>query len=279
MARTILYVFAGREANMRLLMPFLHRIVEDHPNVDVDIWNLARKPEDAEFLQTLGGERVIVRNDFYQHPDGWNAVWRHYAKPEYQDTLFVKIDDDVVFFEADRFGEFLDFAYNRYPGGITTAQVVNNGACTKHDPELQRRFEALGIPLLDVHLSNEYARRSHEYFMEHWQSLVGHPLEFKVDMINWLSINFIAFDWSVAKFIGDHVGQYSPPHIRGRDWLPSQILGDEGAANLCDIAIAKGFMAAHLGFGPQCPTDEQLDQWRTVYESIGRNYLSRERIA
>jgi hypothetical protein len=270
MPKVVLFAFWGRKRCVELQLPLIRRVLRDNPNVTFEGWNLARNPADAAYLQSLEDE-FCIRSDFYNHPDGWNAVWRHYAKPEYRDTLFVKIDDDMAFFEADRFGEFIALAAS-HPARITTAQVVNNGACTRHDPELQQRFSTLGVPLLDVHMSNEYARRCHEHFLERWEPLVGQPLE-AVPCTDWLSINFIAFDWDVAKFIGDRVGGQSPLHIRGRDWPPYQILGDEGAANLCDVIVAKGYMAAHISFGPQSITDAQWDEWLTLYESVGTRYL------
>jgi hypothetical protein len=269
----VLFIFAGREANMRLQMPFLRRIVEQNPNVQVDIWNLARLPEDAEYLQTLGGERISVRNEFYRDADGWNAVWRYYAHPRFEQHLFVKIDDDVVFIETDRFAELVEAA-KAHPGAVTSAQVVNNGACTRTHRGLWSTFARLDLPLLDVHLSNAYAQRIHEYFFSSWDAMVHQPVEL-VPSGDWLSINLIAMDHSSVAFIAKTVGTPSPAHIAGRDWQPGTICGDEGAANMLPRYILTGMVAGHLTFGPQYVTTEQGEAWRAVYESIGTRYLTR----
>ncbi len=269
MRDVVLYVFAGRRANMRLQIPFLERIVRDHPNVRVDIWNLARLPEDAEYLQTLGGERIAVRNDFYRSPDGWNNVWRYYARPEFSETTFCKADDDVVFIETDRFGEFVAAA-EANPGSIISAQVVNNGAALATFPALFKRFEQLGIPLLDVHMSNRFAEMSHEFFFENepW----GRDVEL-VPMSTWCSINLISYTYDVGRSIAQSVGSLSPGRIADRVWQPGTILGDEGAANIPPRFVLKGFVAGHLTFGPQRCSDEQQDAWRAYYEAAGRRYL------
>lgn len=257
---------------MRLQMPFLHRIIEQNPNVRVDIWNLARIPEDAEYLQTLAGERIAVRNEFYRDADGWNAVWRYYAQPRFEQTLFTKLDDDVVFIETDRMAELVQAAED-HPGSVVSAQVINNGACTLTHPGLLRVFEKLNIPLLDVHTSNAYAMRTHEEFFANWDAMVHQPVNVVPSAV-WLSINAIALDHQALKFVAETVGTPSPPHIAGRDWPAGMVCGDEGACNLLDRYILTGMIAGHLGFGPERVTDEQATRWRALYESIGRNYLA-----
>lgn len=37
MLRVILFVFAGRKANMQLQVPYIKRILAEHPNVEYDI--------------------------------------------------------------------------------------------------------------------------------------------------------------------------------------------------------------------------------------------------
>lgn len=43
--RVILFVFAGRRPNMELQLPFARRILEEHPNTEYHVWNLARERE------------------------------------------------------------------------------------------------------------------------------------------------------------------------------------------------------------------------------------------
>lgn len=271
----VLFTFAGRRPNMELLIPYMKRILAEHPNVQWDIWNLARDPEDAEYLQTIMGERITVRNDYYRVNDWWTGladVWKHYADPSYAGTVFVKTDDDTAFVETDRFGEFVQAAID-FPDHVVSALVVNNGASTRFLSGVQEEFDGLGIPLLDVHMSNEYAEKAHEWFWKNWREVVNAPI-LTAGTEEWTSINWIAYQYPMAKRLAELIGQSSPPHIAGRDWPAGSIIGDEGAVNMMGRIIHRGFVVAHLTFGPQYATDEQQDRWRGEYAKIAQEYLA-----
>ena len=272
----ILFVFAGRKQNMELQLPLVRRIITEHPNVQYHVWNLSRNDDDNHYLRAIEGERITVLNDYFGIAPwlGFNAVYRHYAhNPKYRDHLFVKVDDDVVFIETGRFGEFVD-AVNGNRASVVTAKVVNNGACTPTEPGLWSGFEALSLPLLDVHLSGEYAVMSHTYMFKHWREMVGQPVKL-IKTRDWLSINTIGYDWRMVRKIARRVGTPSPGDIAGRSFTPRIKIGDEGMVNMLPRLILQGFLTAHLSFGPQHAhlTDAQLSLWRKRYAAIGQQYL------
>ena len=265
MPEIVVFAFYGRRANVEIQLPFIRRILAGHPEVRFDAWNLARNERDRQYVQSLPEAR-----DGYSN---WDDIWRHYAGEEYRDTIFVKLDDDVVFLEAERFEELIR-AVRQNPGAIISAQVINNGASHRVDPELWGRVKELAIPLQDFHACNYYAEMSHQWFFDNWLEVTDGPVEL-TPAGDWLSINCIAFDRTAAKFIGDGVGTPSPPHIAGKDWPPGFPLGDEGAANILPCYVLRGMVAAHLTFGPQNCTDEQQDRWRDEYARIAKEYLER----
>lgn len=274
---TILFVFAGRRANMELQLPFIHRILNDHPETQCHLWNLARRPEDNEYLRTLhlrhDQERLIVINDFHG-PDPWKRmgdVYRHYTDDQYRDSLFVKMDDDVVFIESERFGEFVK-SIDTNRNSVISAKVINNGACTLLEPGLRGEFESLGIPLLDAHLSAEYAEMSHRYLFNHWTELVGQQPQL-IPTPEWLSINLIGYDWAMGKRIAQTIGTPSPRHIAGREFRRIDRMGDEGVVNTLPRTVCQGFLAAHLSFGPQKLPDTTWDELRALYAEVGAQYL------
>ena len=270
----ILFMFAGRRQNMRVNLPLIRRIVEENPRVQFDIWNLARSAEDAEWLKPLTGERTRVLN-YFAGPRAdrrLNKVWQHYANRQYQDHLFVKIDDDVVFIDTDKFGEFVD-QVELNPERILSAEVVNNGACTEFMPELWQQFLKLDIPLLDVHESNKYATFAHEFMFDNWRDLVARPTGL-ADIETWLSINFIGLDWRMLALLNNQIGRRSPEWIADRQWRPGSRVGDEGAANLFPRSVMTGFTVGHLGFGPQKLTARQETSWCKGYAKIAELYLS-----
>lgn len=253
---------------MELQLPLVERILAENPGVEYHVWNLARTADDGAFVRSLAGERITVINDMYGD-SSWSRfddVYRHYSTSKWSECLFVKLDDDVVFIETDRFPHFID-AVESHPGTVVSANVVNNGACTATIPGLWDRFCELGIPLLDVHRSSAYATACHEYFLGNWRSIVGRPV-IALPTREWLSINMIGFDWAALGQIAAQVGTLTPPEIAGRHFGQT-LLGDEGMVNLLPRVIVDGFTAAHLSFGPQRIDDAKLESWRRGYARIG----------
>jgi len=269
----ILFMFAGREGNLRINLPIIRKILDDNPRVSFHLWNLARLHADSEFIKSVEGERIKVWNQWSGRAAIHNMprVWHYYARDSFRDVLFVKMDDDVVFVESEKFGAFVD-AIEANPNKILSAEVVNNGACTPFMPKLWDGFSQLGIPLLDVHESNEYAQLAHRFMFEEWRDLVSRPLGF-ADVDTWLSINFIGMTWEMLHRLQGKIGHRSPTRIADREFRPSARTGDEGAANMFDRTVMRGFTAAHLGFGPQKVTDHQEFEWRQDYDEIAWEYL------
>lgn len=269
--RVILLTFAGRQPNMELQVPLARRILADHPNVQYHMWNLARTRADALYLQTLGGKGTVFNQFYRSRKARFLDVYQFYADPQFEDCLFIKIDDDIVFMETRRFADFVA-AVDANRGTVVSAKVINNGASTRTEPQLWAQFQKLGIPLLDVHISKAFAELAHEYFFAHHQELTGQPIQLMPTQ-DWVSINCIGYDWPTARLLAQHIGTPSPPLIAGRKWPPGTLLGDEGVVNTLPRSIFQGFTAAHLAFGAQWPTPELFASWRDRYATLGRNYL------
>src|SRR6202008_4125622 len=109
----------------------------------------------------------------------------YYAQLQFKDTLFVKIDDDIVFLETARFGKFVE-AIDRHRGGPIVANIINNGACTPVNPGIWKGFQDLNMPLLDVHIGREFPEMAHGYFFDHHDEVLNQPIEL-VPTEDWLS--------------------------------------------------------------------------------------------
>lgn len=275
---TVLFVFAGRKPNLDLQLPLVRRILAENRDTQFHVWNLTKTPEDDTFVRSIRGERIRVLNDFCG-PNPWarfNDVYKHYTADRYRNTRFVKIDDDVVFLETRRFKAFVDAIA---PGRFLSAKVINNGACTPTEPELWSLFQTMGIDLLDVHLFPEYAELCHRWFFDNWRQVINHDPAL-TETQDWLSINVIGYTWETGCELARRVGNPSPRHIAGREFLPSRRgparLGDEGAVNLFPRVIHEGFTAGHLYFGPQAKQMDEslLSELRKQYADIGRQYLA-----
>lgn len=290
--RTILFAFWGRRDNIELQLPYVHRILAENPEVEFHGWDLCRDARDSRYLRTLTGERFKVRTNFYQGngkaSQGQARVWKHYATPEYRDCAFVKIDDDDVFLETAGFAGFSQAAQDN-PGHVISALTINNGASTRHIPEVWAGYQTLlsanahertlGKPLelLDVHLSADYAEMSHRWFHSNWRTLIGGADTDIVPSNDWVSINAIALTWPVLQCVAALLGTVPPSEIAGRHFTDRNRVGDEGACNMLPRMIHKGFVVAHLNFGPQIAAmePETWTELRKLYSDISGQYLNR----
>lgn len=275
----ILFVFAGRRANMELQLPLIKRILALHKNVEYHIWNLARRESDDAYLRTIRGDRIVVRHELCDAAphEKFGSVYGHYADPEYSDRLFVKIDDDVVFLQVDRFGKFLSLI-EQHPDTVLSAHVINNGASAALDGiwqqfvdwQIARNDKSNDIQLPEVHTSNQFAVQSHQYAFDHFDDLLSEPVSVH-QTTDWLSINLIGYSWPVAQLMIERGLNNAP--IPTRQAGPDVLLGDEGVVNTVPRAIVKGFLAGHLSFGEQAVKAKQYDEWRERYAELGRSYL------
>lgn len=288
----ILFVFAGRRPNLELQLPLARQILAEHPNVQYHVWNFARNDEDREYIKTIQGERITVWNgpaeQGFDSPaptsapgavqfgaNEHNAAYNHYANDTYREHLFVKVDDDIVFLETARFGKFIE-AIETHRGCSLVANTINNGACTPVNPHIWDKYLHLDVPLLNVHRSNAYADIAHTHMLEHHTEILDQPIEL-IPTEDWLSINAVGYDWRFLRLVLRTIGTPHPRCLAGRDmrgW--GKRFGDEGVFQTRRRIIMKGFTAAHISYGPQDPTDEQLSRWRTGYKELAETYFAAE---
>lgn len=276
MKPVILYTFWGRRGNVELQLPLIQRILDENPNVQFHAWNLARQHVDYFYIKTITGDRITVHNEFFRtrpHRNGYNMVYQHYTHATYQNTLFVKIDDDVIFMETGKFADFVK-TIEENPDTVISAQVINNGACAPTQP-IWPEYLSHGDRLLDWHLHRWTAELAHQCFFDHWRDILDETPEL-IRTEDWLSINAIGYNYELGKTITERLATPSPRHISGRDFNARDKVGDEGAVNMSPRAIYTGFVCSHLSFGPQNLTVPQVEQWREQYRKIGSEYLKEE---
>lgn len=281
MKRTIIFCFGGRRPNLELQLPFIRRILEDRPDVEYHLWNLAKDPGDDAYIRNLANGfkmprgQFKVRNDFAgKNPwEHFDDVYRSYTHPFFKKFRFVKLDDDDVFIQTKELGTFLD-AIDQNPHAVVSANVINNGACMRADSALYGRYRSMGIPLLDVHKHPRFAQMSHEYFFDNWRTIVEREPQW-VATSEWLSINCIGYDYEMGRTFASLLGTPHPRVVAGRRFRPVDKLGDEGMVNTLPRLIVKGFTVAHLTFGPQEKKAPHIwSDLRKRYAEIGQEYLN-----
>lgn len=295
--RILFVVFAGREANMRVSEPYFDRFLRDYPNAELHLWNLTRNESDNQYVRSRHDPeaRVFVFSDLWPGDNDWPAslcrrkrgrrprrcecvncrpapyeqVYHAYADhPEYADAVIIKVDDDVLFFETDRFGDVLA-ALRAHPNAVVSANVINNVVSAKHDPDLRGVIEEVYAPKTQrdwfmLHADPQYAVTSHEWFLQNWRDVPEFDVVRSLPGER-LSINFIAFTYPTLLRMSAAMRH-----------LAFRRIGDEGTVDQNFLPrIVRSFTVAHLAFGPQemgLPA-ATWDEYRKRYADLSREYL------
>jgi hypothetical protein len=257
---------------------------EGVPTLNVNNVQLARWPE----LDLTSGAQIMVRGGwggnlelgdvrsriqrFVGNPGEHMPYWQaydYYARrmKSFEDSIFLKCDDDIVYLDIDKLGDFVEFRRTNPKYLVVSANVVNNGVCAYFQqaagsiPERVGHFErppgGFGGSLW---LSAEKATQLHDYFLGTKDKRLPLP-EKVVDWTERQSINFIAW-----------LGR-DPVHMA----LPK---GDDEKALTVDLpemldrptAIYSDFMVSHLSFGPQ-ENGLNVDRLIAAYDALMRNAL------
>ena len=261
------------------------------PTLNVNNVALGRWPE----LDLSAGAQIMVRGGwggnlelgdvrsriqrFVGNPGEQMPYWQaydYYARrmKSFQDSIFLKCDDDIVYLDIDKLGDFVEFRRTNPKYLVVSANVVNNGVCAYFQqaagsiPSSVGHFErppgGFGGTLW---LSADKATQLHDYFLSTKDKRLPLP-EKVVDWTERQSINFIAW--------------------LGRDLVHMALpKGDDEKALTVDLpellgrptAIYSDFMVSHLSFGPQ---EQGLDVERLIaaYDALMRDALgAAEKIA
>ena len=292
--RLVIFSFAGREEYMSLQTKYVDDMLSRIPQAEFHIWNFSRKQSDNEYLQNLAAcsGRIRIFNEFYEGENKqticqkkigficscvrcrvgkWSEPYKFYASnAEYSNSIFMKIDDDIVFVESKKINDFVALI-TQNPGKIVTADVINNGRCASADPLQRKTLLAANIAPKETParwfmlcVSREFFFLSHKYFFENFYYVMSQEISLLELQDGRLSINFIAFDASmmkqIAALLGDSPGMHDEAVI---------------TANF-PIHLCKGFTACHLHFSDQRATisrDEEMEICNQYFRLM-KKYLS-----
>lgn len=161
---------AGRRRYMQYLVPFVVStgIVDRY-----DIWINTHNGADIEFFKLLA-EKYPVINLMWQ-PEGYvcgngsiNAFYRQCVDI---DTIYLKLDDDIVWMEDDAIQRMADFRIDNPHYFLVSPLVINNSLSTyilqvKGKISLDRYYKIIHAhPIL--WRSGKFALQLHEWFLRH----------------------------------------------------------------------------------------------------------------
>ena len=128
--RIIICIPAGRQRYLEILAPYLEGL---RPVVDsVHFWVNTRDPDDLDYIRSVASLDAWFQ--LIDPPKGtsitrilWHSVHVFYAECTDPYTIYVKLDDDLVYMDPlDKFTRFLDARIDNPDAFVVSANVLNN---------------------------------------------------------------------------------------------------------------------------------------------------------
>ena len=183
----------------------------------------------------------------------WAAIYHYYVEhaDDYADSVFLKCDDDIVYFNVDRLPDFIRFRRDNPDYFIVSASVVNNGVCAYE----QQRRGMIPESLIKLEMppngirgslweSGSAAEKVHSWFLAdpaHFDAqgpdVFIAPARLSINFIAWLGADLAHFDTRLAD--DEHDLSIAIPMFLGRQ-----------------TAVYMPFVASHLSFRQQ---DDTMD--------------------
>lgn len=252
---------AGRRRYMQYLVP---QVVASDVVDRYDIWINTTDKQDIEFFRLLAEEFPKI-NLVYQ-PDGVvngissiNAFYRECVE---EDTIYFKLDDDIIWIEPGMFEKMVRFRID-HPEYFLVSPLVINNALSTYILSLEKKIELIRYcparssdPLLWG--NGEFAAQLHEWFLNDYLKTGKYDRLYcgvKPVAMNRFSINAVLwFGREMKKFGGIVPGD-------DEEWLSCIKPAELGMANCfnCDAIVS------HFAFYSQ---RETLDK-RTILEQYG----------
>ncbi|MEI6667424.1 MAG: hypothetical protein WCP29_04645 [Acidobacteriota bacterium] len=239
---------------MAILLDYVLRALQTGVVSEYHVWDYARTPRDRIWLQTLPERhhaiRVLTPPSSDRH---YRAYYRHYRRDTYRDTVFVKIDDDIVYANLEQLPAFLAFRI-AHPGYfLVSANVVNNGVCAY----FQQQQGVVPASLMDLPYPErgfcgtlwerpDLAERLHGYFLDAPDRFSTTGIDKAPDR---LSINFVSYlgsDLDQIANVGDDDEEEMSVTIPRRLGRTNVIFRPMVVSHLSFVAQDRGMRVARL---------------------------------
>jgi hypothetical protein len=215
--------FAGRERYLKILIPYIEKLVGKKLVDEVHLWDYTRDPKDAEYIRSTPFTIMVPETKM-----NFGDYYKYYRSSRYPDpdTVLIKCDDDIVFIDTDRFEDFIKIRRKTRDAVFMSASVVNNPVCGM--VQIQRGVLP-GFKPSDVDIASD-GKKIHKYFLKNRKMFMKDSLrterlsQIPCDAEWRFNINFIAilardFDWLFeSPYLAEddecYLGVYAPRYFR-----------------------------------------------------------------
>lgn len=172
-SKVILIIIAGRRKNLEILIPHIMRARQHFDYCE--LWmNAVWEKSDAEYIRALPsnypGTFVLKDDGAWRVAGKFEHYVRYYKTLANDDTLYVKLDDDILWMERDAIKDLIDVRQNSQVPIIVIGNVVNNAFCNVEHQKLGLYPKELELTTScydkTAHLSSEFAELVHRTFLK-----------------------------------------------------------------------------------------------------------------
>jgi len=130
----------------------------------------------------------------------WKNYYTHYTNIDYENSVILKCDDDIVFIDLLKLPKFIEFVKNSNYD-LVFANTINNGTSAYFQqntfnliPKELMKFEYLRNGFGSLWESGKKAEKLHNYFIQNYLSFLNYDYKDKViDIDTRFSINFFGY--------------------------------------------------------------------------------------
>jgi hypothetical protein len=292
--KRIAFTFAGRQDRMELQTSFLINLLDKNLIDELHIWNFARKQEDDVYIKSSfnNNTRIKVYDGLIKN-DGevagytlYKQAYLFYQDESFKDTLFIKLDDDVIFCDTAMFNDFADFAENSKDLDLVSANVINNPHTSAfqyqsgyfEDLDFEIEYPEFYCPPIitqdmwakePLWLSGDKPKRLHRYFVENNEKIINKARSAEKNSYNLIpkghrfAINFVAFKQGYINLIAK---AYSDGHLDDEKII-TEIIPTMYSKETKKFVYER-LIVAHISYWPQdklgLNVKEIIDLYKTV---------------
>jgi len=264
--RVIATTFAGRRDRMSLLVDYVVAAIDAGIVTEYHVWDYARTGEDRRWLRDLPSRHPAIRLLVpATHHARYRAYYRHYRREDHDGSVFLKLDDDIVFLALDRLAAFVDFRVAHPEYFLLSASVVNNGVCAYFQQQrgvIPSSFMELPYPERGycgrLWARADLAERLHDFFLDDPGRFDLDGVDIAPDRLSINCVSYLGSDVGALIDVGDDDEQDLSVTIPRR--LQRQ------------NAIFQPMVASHLSFFSQEPgmdVARLLDRYRALARHVG----------
>jgi len=261
--------FGGRRDRMEILVEYVLDALGAGTVTEYHVWDYARTPDDRRWLHGLPSRHPAIRVlTPPRHVSHYGEHYRHYRRDEHRDTVFLKLDDDIVYLDLDRLADFVAFRAAHPEYFLVSANVVNNGVCAY----FQQQQGVIPAALMELPYPErgfcgrlweraDLAERLHDFFLDDPDRFRTEGTDVAPDRLSINCVSYLGADLDEMSAIGDDDEEELSVTIPRRLGRQNVIYRPMAASHLSFFSQEKAMGVARL-----------LERYRARRVRIGRRF-------